>query len=175
MLTYPAVTNTSLSDLPQIFEFFEASILYQERNGYPSWRNYDRSAVERDVIEGHQYKVVFGSQIGLVFSVAYRDPIIWRERDRSDALYLHRIVVNPMFKGQRLFSHLLDWAILHAEQKKLMNIRMDTWALNPTIIKYYESFGFKQIENFVTPDTTELPVHNRKLALTLLEFQRPVK
>lgn len=48
---------------------------------------------------------------------------------------------------------------------------MDTWAANPTIIKYYKSFGFEFIENFTTPDNEELPVHNRNLALTLLEYK----
>jgi hypothetical protein len=48
---------------------------------------------------------------------------------------------------------------------------MDTWAANPTIIKYYESFGFNVIETYTTPDTLDLPVHNRNLALTLLEFK----
>jgi len=48
---------------------------------------------------------------------------------------------------------------------------MDTWAANPTIIDYYKSFGFAFIENYTTPNSEELPVHNRNLALTLLEYQ----
>jgi hypothetical protein len=48
---------------------------------------------------------------------------------------------------------------------------MDTWAANPTIINYYKSFGFSVIENYTTPDSEELPLHNRKLALTLLEYE----
>ena len=48
---------------------------------------------------------------------------------------------------------------------------MDTWAANATIIDYYKSFGFTFIENYTTSDTEELPVHNRNLPLTLLEYR----
>jgi hypothetical protein len=49
---------------------------------------------------------------------------------------------------------------------------MDTWSDNPTIISYYKNFGFELIENYTTPNSPELPVHNRNLSLTLLEFRR---
>jgi hypothetical protein len=55
-------------------------------------------------------------------------------------------------------------------KKNLKFIRMDTWAADLRIIDYYKGFGFRFIENYVTPDTRELPVHNRKLALALLEM-----
>ena len=48
---------------------------------------------------------------------------------------------------------------------------MDTWAENANIIQYYQGFGFHVIENFTTPDTPVLPVHNRKLSLTLMEYK----
>jgi GNAT superfamily N-acetyltransferase len=102
--------------------------------------------------------------------VCYADKIIWREMEKGDAIYLHRIVVNPVFKGKRLFGEILKWAIEHARQKGLNFIRMDTWADNPHIIGYYKSFGFSVVENFTTPDSPELPLHNRKLALTLLQI-----
>lgn len=164
------IRHTSPDDLPAIFRLFEDSILYQEKNGYPVWRNYDRDAIRRDIENGNQYKIVSEAAIGLVFSVAYRDPIIWRDRDKGDAIYLHRIVVNPAFKGQRLFGLVLDWAKAHVQERKLKSIRMDTWAANPTIIDYYKSFGFGVVEHYTTPDTPELPAHNRNLALTLLEY-----
>ncbi len=165
------ITHTKPEDLPLIFDFFEHSILYQEKKGYPAWRNYDRQAIVKDIEEKNQYKVVVQSQIGIVFSVRYADKIIWRQWDRGDSVYLHRIVVNPEMKGQKLFGTILNWAIAHARQKGLDSVRMDTWAANPTIIQYYQSFGFSIVENFTTPNSEELPVHHRNLALTLLEYK----
>jgi len=115
--------------------------------------------------------VVIDSNIAIVFSVCYTDRIIWREMDNGKSVYLHRIVVNPEFKGKKLFGIILDWSINHAKEKGLDSIRMDTWAANPTIIEYYKGFGFTFVENYTTPDTEELPVHNRNLALSLLEYK----
>jgi ribosomal protein S18 acetylase RimI-like enzyme len=164
------VMNAKSSDLKQIFKFFEHSINYQEKKGYPVWRNYDRHAIIKDIEDKYQYKIVVDSKTAMVFSVRYDDKIIWRDLDQGDSIYLHRIVVNPQFKGQRLFGSILEWAIEHSKQRQLNRIRMDTWAANLNIINYYKSFGFTFIENYTTPDSEELPVHNRNLALALLEY-----
>lgn len=164
------VVNTEMSDLGTIFKLFEYSIRYQEKKGYPVWRNYDKNAIIRDIENRNQYKVAINSDTLIVFSVCYTDKVIWRALDQGNSVYLHRIVVNPDFKGQKLFGTILEWAIEHSKQKGLSSIRMDTWAANPTIIDYYKSFGFAIIETYTTPDSEELPVHNRNLALTLLEY-----
>lgn len=165
------VLNTEKADLEQIFQFFDESIKYQEEKGYPVWKNYDKDAIVRDIESKNQYKVIVGSQMAIVFSVCYTDKVIWRMMDRGNSIYLHRIVVNPEFKGQKLFGNILQWATDHARMKGLSNVRMDTWASNAKIIAYYKTFGFSFIENYTTPDTGELPLHNRNLALALLEYR----
>lgn len=164
------IVNTSKNDLDLIYDLFDQSAVYQEEHGYPSWRNYDRSVLVNDVENANQYKAVLEGRIAIVFSVRYTDRVIWRELDKGNSIYLHRIVVNPEFKGQRLFGAILEWAIDQCKQRGLTTIRMDTWAANPRIVEYYKGFGFRFVENFTTPNTVELPVHNRNLALTLLEY-----
>jgi ribosomal protein S18 acetylase RimI-like enzyme len=166
------IVNTVPADLPFIHRLFEYSIAYQEQKGYPVWKNYDKNSIVKDIENKNQYKAVNQNGIGIVFSVNYRDKIIWREKDTGESVYLHRIVVNPDFKGQRLFDQIVKWAIEHIKDKGLKSIRMDTWAANPTIIEYYKTFGFEIVENYTTPDTPELPVHNRNLPLTLLEYRK---
>lgn len=165
------ITNTDTSDLAQIYAFFDESIRYQERKGFPAWKNYDKSAIVRDIENRNQYKVLIDSQTAIVFSVCYSDKIIWRTFDTGSSVYLHRIVVNPECKGQKLFGIILNWAIKHAKGKGLLSVRMDTWAANPRIVEYYKTFGFVVVENFTTPNTDELPIHNRNLELTLLEYK----
>jgi GNAT superfamily N-acetyltransferase len=165
------VFNTQTNDLSQIFAFFDESIRYQEKKGFPVWKNYDKDAILRDIENKNQYKVVIDSITAIIFSVCYTDKVIWRTMDTGNSIYLHRIVVNPEFKGHKLFGLILDWAINHARKNRLTSVRMDTWASNPGIIEYYKTFGFVFVENFTTPDTPALPVHNRNLALTLLEYK----
>jgi hypothetical protein len=165
------IIHTNRNDLTKIFELFERSIDYQEKKGYPVWRNYDREIVLKDLENRNQYKLVIHSTIAIAFSVRYADKIIWRDLDKGDSIYLHRIVVNPDCKGQRLFGVILNWAKQQAVTRKLASIRMDTWAANPTIMDYYKSFGFAFVEKYTTPDSLELPLHNRNLELALLEYR----
>jgi ribosomal protein S18 acetylase RimI-like enzyme len=165
------VTHSALADLDFIYGLFDESVNYQTKHGYPDWRHYDQNAISHDIDAGNHYKICIDDQIAIVFSVRYADKIIWRDRDKADAVYLHRIVVNPAFKGRRLFGEILAWAVDHCRKKGLRYVRMDTWADNPNLIKYYKGFGFEFVENFTTPDSAELPVHNRNLHLALLEYQ----
>ncbi|HEY3406286.1 MAG TPA: GNAT family N-acetyltransferase [Ohtaekwangia sp.] len=165
------IENTNLADLDFIFGLFDQSIAYQKNKGYTVWGNYDKDVLSGDIQNRNQYKIIMDSTIAMVFSMCYSDAIIWREMENDDSVYLHRIVVNPACKGKRLFGELLTWVKAHAIQKNLRFIRMDTWADNPTIIEYYKSFGFSVIENFTTPNSTELPAHNRNLAITLLQIR----
>jgi GNAT superfamily N-acetyltransferase len=164
------VLHSTTDDLDVIYRLFDQSVDYQTKNGYPDWKHYDRDAIVADINSKSQYKIVIGPEIGILFSVRYSDSVIWRERDRGDAVYLHRIVVNPLFKGQKLFGDIVAWSVKHCKEKNLQYIRMDTWANNPQLIKYYQGFGFRFVENFTTPDDKRLPVHNRLLPLALLEY-----
>jgi GNAT superfamily N-acetyltransferase len=164
------IENTMPEDLNFVYMLFDQSIVYQAENGYPVWKNYDKDALIRDVENKHQYKITIDDLIAMVFSVCYSDKILWREMERNDSIYLHRIVVNPKFKGQRLFGVILEWAIRHAKNKGLKFIRMDTWADDANIIAYYKGFGFYFVEVFNTPDIPELPVHNRNIPLALLQY-----
>jgi hypothetical protein len=118
------ITNTNGADLDTIFKLFDHSISYQERKGAPVWKNYDKNAIIKDIEGKNQYKIVINSRIAIVFSVCYTDKVIWRDREQGNAVYLHRVVVNPEFKGQKLFGKILDWVIQHAKEAGLTYIRM---------------------------------------------------
>jgi GNAT superfamily N-acetyltransferase len=168
------IINTTKDDLQFVFTLFDHSVSYQQSNGYPDWENYDRNAIKKDTENKNQYKIMLGDEIAMVFSACYTDKLIWREMDKGESIYLHRIVVNPACKGRKLFGVLFNWSVSHAKDKGLKNIRMDTWAANNKIIGYYESFGFTLIESYTTPNLEALPVHNRNLAMALLEFKLTV-
>jgi ribosomal protein S18 acetylase RimI-like enzyme len=163
------IANTTMRDWEMVMQFFEGAIKLQGQNNYKVWDSIDLKGLENDIQHNLQYKVIVGETVVCIFSVQFSDPYIWRGRDRNDAIYLHRIVVNPLFKGQKLFLKILTWATEIALQKNRSFVRMDTWADNHKIIDYYKSFGFKFIENYKTPDTDELPIQNRNLNVALLE------
>lgn len=164
------IVNTTKDDLHIILWLFEQAMELQGKNGYKVWEGIDKIALQKDIDERLQYKIIKDNDILCIFSIQRNDPFIWRARDQHDAIYLHRIVVNPNFKGQKQFFKVLTWAQQFARQHNLKFIRMDTWADNPKIIEYYKSFGFELIENYQTPNAPELPIQNRDLKVALLQM-----
>ena len=165
------IVNTSTDDLNIIFWLFEETKKLQGKNGYRVWDEIDNAALQKEISSKLQYKIVSGANILCIFSIQHNDPFIWREKDQDDAVYIHRIVVNPNFKGQKLFQRVLDWVKHFAIQNKLKFVRMDTWADNLKIIEYYKSFGFEFIETYHTSNAVELPIQNRNLNVALLQLE----
>lgn len=164
------ITNTTKDDFEDILWLFEQTMKLQGKNGYKVWDDIDKVGLEKDIENNLQYKITKGNDILCIFSIQYSDPLIWRDRDKNNAIYLHRIVVNPNFKGQKQFEKVLNWAKEYVRQNNLKYVRMDTWADNSRLIGYYKSFGFKFIEKYKTTNALELPIQNRNLNVALLEL-----
>ena len=167
----PSIVNARHSDLEFMYWMFDQAIVYQKEKGFPVWPDYDREILKRDIEQQLQFKLLIEGEIALIFSVSYEDKIVWRERDIGNAIYLHRIVVNPQHKGKKLFGDVLSWAQQKARAQGLPLIRMDTWANNPTIIDYYKSFDFKEVGHFKNPDSEDMPIQLRGNRVVLLEYQ----
>ena len=170
MINY-SISPTSIADLPFIYSLFDEAIEYQKRNQYPVWKSYDKDVLQQDIKDGRQFKILVNNQITWIFSYCLSDPVIWRQRDRGDAIYLHRIVVNPTFKGQKNFGKILTWSINFVQKQQLKFIRMDTWANNPSLVNYYLDFGFEIVDYFTTPNSLDIPIQQRNNEVVLLEFK----
>lgn len=165
------IVNTTAEDINFVYWLFEEAINYQKKNGYPAWKNYDKEALRAEIENHLQYKILRGEDVLGIFSIAYADPGTWGEYDTGSALFLHRTISNPNFKGSKTFGKIKDWAIHFAKQKGLQYIRMDTWSDNPDLIEFYKSHGFKVVASRVTSNSTDLPKQNRNLNVTLLEIK----
>ena len=165
------IGKTVVGDLETIYQLFEQAITYQKANNYVGWNAYDKDFIQREIQEGLHYKITADGQILAVFSTCLNDEFIWREKETGNAFYLHRVITNPAFKGQRQFEKVLNWAIDYAGQQGRVYIRIDTWLNNPKIIDFYKGYGFQFVEAFTTDDTDKLPVQHRNLSLALLELK----
>jgi ribosomal protein S18 acetylase RimI-like enzyme len=164
------IVPTTLQDWDQIMRLFEQALDLQGQNGYKVWSAIDQPALRADIEQGLHYKITAGPDLLCIFSVLYRDPLIWGEREQDDAIYLHRVVANPAFKGQQQFAKVLAWARQQAARQQRRFVRLDTWADNHRIIEYYRSFGFVLLGEATTPDSPGLPMQNRNLRVALLEL-----
>jgi len=89
------IENTTPTDLNFIYWLFDEAMAYQKKNNYIGWNSYDKKFIQLDIERKLQFKIVSENVILCIFSICYSDVLIWREREKGDAIYLHRIVVNP--------------------------------------------------------------------------------
>ncbi|NCI52098.1 GNAT family N-acetyltransferase [Sediminibacterium roseum] len=164
------IVHAEEADVPVVCRLFEEAIAYQKDNQFIGWNTYDRFFIEKDIHQKLLYKITTQESLLGVFSVCYRDELIWRKKEKGDALYLHRIIVNRSPGHKNFFSRVLAWAIAEAKQNNLSYVRMDTWAGNEKLIGYYKSFGFTLVEHYTTADTPDLPQQHRNLHVALLEL-----
>jgi aspartate racemase len=164
------IQHASLDDFGTICQLFDSAISFQKENQYIGWNQYDEEYILQDIHNKFLFKVMKGDSIVCIFSICFKDQLIWRDKEKGDAIYLHRIVLNQMFKGEKAFKRILDWSKAFAAENQLKFIRMDTWADNEKLISYYKTYGFTFIENYTTPDTKDLPAQHRNLKVGLLQL-----
>ena len=126
--------------------------------------------MNREIAEGRLWKAVEDGGVGCIWSVAYEDPIIWGEGSEVGAMYIHRIVTNPDFRGRGYVGKIVAWAREHSEEKGLRYIRMDTWADNLKLKDYYISCGFRWMGTVAPEDSPTMPAHYRGITLGLYEI-----
>jgi len=164
------ISPSSNSDIPTVLGIFEQVIVHQNNPQYKVWNHIDTDSILQDIHFQRQYKVCKNDEILAVFTVLLSDELIWQERETHTSVYLHRIVANPKFKGQKHFSKILHWVIEFAHSQNRHSIRMDTWADNRKLIEYYQTYGFSIVDSITTNHSCSLPEQNRGIEVTLLEL-----
>ena len=165
------IVNSSLNDIGFTFYLFESAIAYQKKNGYELWPQFSKQLIETEIVEKRHWKITDNETIVCVFSVMYSDPVIWLDRNSDPSVYLHRISINPQFKGKGIMKLIKAWAIEHAKQNQKKYVRMDTWGNNETLRNYYISCGFNYIGQQYLKETEGLPGHYGGSVLSLFEIK----
>lgn len=165
------VKPCSISDIDFILYLNKEAIAYQRSKGYNLWPVFERSLIETELKENRSWKLIDGEIIACTFSVLYSDPLIWQERNSDPAVYLHRIAVNPCYKGRQLITVVRDWAILHAKEMNKRFVRMDTWGNNLNMREYYIRHGFSYLgQSFLKKE--EEHYGGKELSLLQIEVAR---
>src|ERR1044071_3288142 len=122
----PAVT----ADTSRIFELYDKAIVFQQTVFDKTWISFAPEQVSTEIAEQRLWTIVDDGQIANIFSITYNDPILWGERSNAAAMYIHRIVTDPDFRGRGYVRAITDWARQHATENGLRFVRMDTWSDN---------------------------------------------
>jgi DNA-binding MarR family transcriptional regulator/ribosomal protein S18 acetylase RimI-like enzyme len=163
--------NCQITDLPTIFGLYDQAIAYQKTVFHKQWLGFDQAMIEAEVRENRQWKGLVGGEVACIFAVSFSDAQFWGELDREPAIYLHRIVTNPAFRGGGYVRHIVDWAKPYARQLGKAYVRLDTWGDNQKLIDYYVAHGFAYLKTITLGQLVGLPKHYQG---TLALLQLPV-
>lgn len=162
--------NSKPEDFEEIFRLFDLAIEFQKKVFDKAWLPFDRALIAREIAEGRHWKIVVDEKIACIFSVTFTDEFIWKERNSDPAIYIHRIVSNPDFRGQKFVPKITDWAKDYAPSIGKKFIRMDTWGDNQKLIDYYTACGFAFLGVTAPTPSPDLPKHYEDITLSLFEI-----
>ncbi|WP_175632879.1 GNAT family N-acetyltransferase [Pedobacter ghigonis] len=163
------VLNSQAADIDIIFDFYDMAIAHQKKVFNKHWQGFSRELVQTEIAENRQYKILVGGEIACVFAVTFNDKLIWGDRDQ-DAIYIHRIVTHPSFRGYAFVKEIIKWAREYSLDNELKYIRMDTWADNEKLLEYYTGCGFEYVGVVTMQKTDGLPKHYEGISLSLFEI-----
>jgi hypothetical protein len=163
------ILNSTSEDIPRIFALYDDAIAYQKTVFHKQWEGFEQSLIENEVAENRQWKIVIGGEIACIFAITFDDEILWGEKSIHPAIYIHRIVTNPNFRGAAFVNHIIAWGREYCKANDKIFIRLDTWGDNQKLIDYYVKCGFNYLETIDLAKTDGLPAHY-KGRLALLEI-----
>jgi GNAT superfamily N-acetyltransferase len=84
-----------------------------------------------------------GVLVGTITVDDQADPEFWTSAEQAQpALYVHRMIVAREAAGQNVGGQLLDWAATVATSQSRPTLRLDCWARNRALHRYYAHQGF---------------------------------
>ena len=164
-------TNSKPEEIDEIFRLYDAAIEFQKTKFHRVWLPFDRPMIEREIAENRNWKIVIGNRIACIYSVTYEDPFIWKEKSAEPAIYIHRIVTNPEFRGLKFVPKITEWARSYAPSIGKSFVRMDTWGDNVKLRDYYVECGFEFLGVITPTASADLPKHYDGITLSLFEIK----
>lgn len=171
MTTELKIINSTPDDIETIFKLYDAAVEHQKKVFHKNWQGFERSLVETEIKENRQWKMVIENEVACIFAITYNDLSIWKERDVDPAIYIHRIVTNPKYRGKAFVKDIIVWAKQFCLENNKNFIRMDTWSDNPKLVEYYVNCGFKFVGVSEPTSLEGLPKHYSGNPLALFEIE----
>lgn len=115
--------------------------------GYVQWvpGEYDGSRFAQSIARDEVLVVRDHGRIVATVTLTTNDELVWADRHRPDASYLHRLIVARSRSGQGLGTTILREVERRAQARGHGVLRLDTVELNADLAAYYERHGFRAV------------------------------
>lgn len=92
---------------------------------------------------GEVYLAYLDDDLAGTLRLLPKDSIAWPEIEKNDAFYVYNLVVRRTWAGQRLGRRILDWAECRTASMSRNFLRLDCFAGNSILRRYYADAGFQ--------------------------------
>ncbi|WP_392347699.1 GNAT family N-acetyltransferase [uncultured Polaribacter sp.] len=165
------IKNVTASDIEKIFALYKIASNYQrEKKTVIVWPDFDREMVINEIAENRQFKLLVNNEVVCIWAITFSDEQIWEDSNTDSAVYIHRIAVNPNFRGNNYIATITNWAKEYALKKEIQFIRLDTLGENKNLITHYKNAGFHFLGLFNLKNTSNLPEHYKLAPVCLFEI-----
>jgi hypothetical protein len=106
------------------------------------------ASAEAYIALGEAHLVVLDASAVAAFLLQDEDGVFWDDRPLSEALYLHRIAVDPAASGGQATRVIADWAAAEAVRRGRYLLRLDC-APQQKLGDVYLRMGFAQVDRCV--------------------------
>jgi ribosomal protein S18 acetylase RimI-like enzyme len=165
------IKNSTLQDLGTIFKLYDLARKYQKIKGAVLWPEFEEGLIVKEITNNQQWQIVIEDQVACVWATTFNDPQIWLERDADPAIYIHRIAIDPAFRGRDLVGVIVGWAKAYARENGKKFVRMDTVGENKGLIDHYQKCGFAFLGLLQLEHTDGLPAHYHHAKVSLFEIE----
>lgn len=149
-------------DVDNVFDLYEDARRLQTARNMVVWPFFDKQFLKEEIANGRQWKIIRNSDIACNWAITFTDKDIWEEKERGDAIYIHRIVTNPAYRGNNFVKTMVEWAKAYARQHNRKYVRLDTLGNNTRLIEHYTKCGFTFLGIVRLANTQNLPLHYQK-------------
>lgn len=164
------IKHSTPEDIESIFKLYDQATAYQKTVTKKSWRGFKLAQVLNEINEGRHFIIWEGEDVACTFLITLDDEIIWKGKENDEAIYLHRIATNPVYRGKSYVQKIVAWAKTYAAENGQEFIRLDTHSGNEKINTYYKSCGFEYKGISHIEWTDDLPEHYKEGSFSLFEI-----
>ncbi len=165
------IENSTLEDTEEILRLYKLATDFQKLKFISHWPKFERSLIETEILENQQWKITIEGKIACVWATTFDDALIWEEKNIDPSVYIHRIAMNPDFRGENLVLNIVDFTKKYALDNNKKFIRMDTVGENQKLIAHYKKCGFNFLGLSKLEKTEGLPAHYSNATVSLFEMK----
>lgn len=141
------IAPAKADELPSVVEILDKAALWLIAKGIAQWQSPVpmglQTLIKNEIMHGHVFLARLSGESRPIAALRFYQRIskLWGD-DTQAAGYVYSLALDPEFTGRRIGEALIEWAKDYARTRNCTTLRLDCWAPNMRLRRYYERLGF---------------------------------